>query len=95
MVIKVSICLLIGIIAGTKNVVKELHKICMRWVRTIDRMRFTEHSDMAMFYSLKMVYGYSAPSTMVHLYWCMRNCGGNPDRLCGCTCLCARRTTYM
>ena len=24
---------------------------------------------------------YSARCTKVHLYWCMRNCGGNPVRL--------------
>ena len=25
--------------------------------------------------------GYSTRCTKVHLYWCMRNCGGNPDSL--------------
>eukprot|EP00731_Ephydatia_muelleri_P015779 Em0009g203a len=53
---------------GTKNVAKQLHRICAGTVRTRDRTWFTELSD-------------KARCTKVHLYWCMRNCGGNPDRL--------------
>eukprot|EP00731_Ephydatia_muelleri_P033259 Em0027g7a len=52
---------------GTKNVAKQLRHICAGTVRTRDRTWFTELSDKA--------------CTKVHLYWCMRNCGGNPDRL--------------
>eukprot|EP00731_Ephydatia_muelleri_P035283 Em0111g8a len=53
---------------GTKNVAKQLHRICAGTVRTRDRTWFTELSD-------------KARCTKVHLYWCMRNCGGNPDCL--------------
>eukprot|EP00731_Ephydatia_muelleri_P003009 Em0001g3009a len=53
---------------GTKNVAKQLRHICAGTVRTRDRTWFTELSD-------------KARCTKVHLYWCMRNCGGNPDRL--------------
>ncbi|KAL5493826.1 hypothetical protein EMCRGX_G015058 [Ephydatia muelleri] len=53
---------------GTKNVAKQLHRICAGTVRTRDRTWFTELSD-------------KARCTKVRLYWCMRNCGGNPDRL--------------
>eukprot|EP00731_Ephydatia_muelleri_P035942 Em0181g5a len=54
---------------GTKNVAKQLHRICAGTVCTRDRTWFTELSD-------------KARCTKVHLYWCMRNCGGNPDCLC-------------
>eukprot|EP00731_Ephydatia_muelleri_P033282 Em0027g30a len=53
---------------GTKNVAKQLHRICASMVRTRDRTWFTELFD-------------KARCTKVHLYWCMRNCGGNPDCL--------------
>eukprot|EP00731_Ephydatia_muelleri_P038050 Em0639g1a len=53
---------------GTKNVAKQLRHICAGTVRTRDRTWFTELSD-------------KARCTKVHLYWCMRNCGGNPVRL--------------
>eukprot|EP00731_Ephydatia_muelleri_P033957 Em0043g1a len=53
---------------GTKNVAKQLHCICASTVRTRDRTWFTELFD-------------KARCTKVHLYWCMRNCGGNPDCL--------------
>eukprot|EP00731_Ephydatia_muelleri_P012127 Em0006g1021a len=53
---------------GTKNVAKQLHRICASTVRTRDRTWFTELFD-------------KARCTKVHLYWCMRNCGGNPDCL--------------
>eukprot|EP00731_Ephydatia_muelleri_P033475 Em0030g32a len=53
---------------GTKNVAKQLHRICASTVRTRDRTWFTELFD-------------KARCTKVHLYWCMRNCCGNPDCL--------------
>eukprot|EP00731_Ephydatia_muelleri_P010067 Em0005g653a len=52
----------------TKNVSKQLRHICAGTVRTRDRTWFTELSD-------------KARCIKVHLYWSMRNCGGNPDRL--------------
>ena len=76
---------LIGVIAGTKNVAKQLRHICAGTVRTRDRTWFTELSDKGMYFVDILIKngisGYSA-CTKVHLYWCMRNCGGNPDRLC-------------
>ena len=39
---------LIGVIAGTKNVAKQLRHICAGTVRTRDRMWFTELSDKVM-----------------------------------------------
>eukprot|EP00731_Ephydatia_muelleri_P027496 Em0019g369a len=53
---------------GTENVAKQLHRICASTVRTRDRTWFTELFD-------------KARCTKVHLYWCMRNCGCNPDCL--------------
>ena len=41
---------LIGVIAGTKNVVKQLRHICAGMVRTRDRMWFTELSDKGMYF---------------------------------------------
>ena len=76
---------LIGVIAGTKNVAKQLRHICAGMVRTRDRTWFTELSDKGMYFLDILIKngisGYSARCTKVHLYWCMRNCGGNPDRL--------------
>ena len=76
---------LIGVIAGTKNVAKQLRHICAGTVRTRDRTWFTELSDKGMcFLDILIkngISGYSARCTKVHLYWCMRNGGGNPDRL--------------
>ena len=76
---------LIGVIAGTKNVAKQLHRICASTVRTRDRTWFTELSDKGMYFLdiliIHGISGYSARCTKVHLYWCMRNCGGNPDCL--------------
>eukprot|EP00731_Ephydatia_muelleri_P023827 Em0016g98a len=54
--------------AGTKNVAKEMRKICAGTVRNRDKTWFSELSD-------------KARTTNVHLYWCMRNCDGDPDRL--------------
>ena len=77
---------LIGVIAGTKNVAKQLHRICAGTVCTRDRTWFTELSDKGMYFLdiliIHGISGYSARCTKVHLYWCMRNCGGNPDCLC-------------
>eukprot|EP00731_Ephydatia_muelleri_P029616 Em0021g139a len=53
---------------GTKNVAKEMRKICAGTVRNRDKTWFSELSD-------------KARTTKVHLYWCMRNCDGDPDRL--------------
>ena len=62
------------VIAGTKNVAKQLRHICAG-----DRTWFTE---LSMYILIKNgISGYSAKCTKVHLYWCMRNCGGNPVRL--------------
>ena len=51
---------------------------------TRDRTWFTELSDKGMYFLdiliKKGISGYSARCTNVQLYWCMRNCGGNPDR---------------
>ena len=41
---------LIGVIAGTNNVAKQLHHICAGTVRTRDRTWFTELSDKGMSY---------------------------------------------
>ncbi|KAL5500039.1 hypothetical protein EMCRGX_G011532 [Ephydatia muelleri] len=69
---------------GTKNVAKQLRHICAGTVRTRDRTWFTELSDKGMYFLDILIKngisGYLA-CTKVHLYWCMRNCGGNPDRL--------------
>ncbi|KAL5483752.1 hypothetical protein EMCRGX_G020164 [Ephydatia muelleri] len=54
--------------SGTKNVAKEMRKICAGTVRNRDKTWFSELSD-------------KARTTNVHLYWCMRNCDGDPDRL--------------
>ena len=50
---------------------------------TRDRTWFTELSDKGMYFLdiWNGISGYSARCTKVHLYWCMRNCGGNPVRL--------------
>ena len=64
---------------------KELRKICCGLARARDVTWFTELSDKGMLPLEIIVINeticYSARSTKVHLYWCMRNCGGNPDRL--------------
>ena len=74
-----------GVIAGTKNVAKQLCHVCAGTVRTRDRTWFTELSDKGMYFLDILIKngisGYSARCTKVHLYWCMRNCGGNPVRL--------------
>ena len=73
---------LIGVIAGTKNVAKQLRHICAGTVRTRDRTWFTELSDKGMYFlDILIKNGLFSRCTKVHLYWCMRNCGGNPDRL--------------
>ena len=41
---------LIGVIAGTKNVAKQLRPICAGMVRTRDRTWFTELSDKGMYF---------------------------------------------
>ena len=41
---------LIGVIAGTKNVAKQLRHICAGTVRTRDRTWFTELSDKGMYF---------------------------------------------
>ena len=41
---------LIGVIAGTKNVAKQLHRICAGSVHTRDRTWFTELSDKGMYF---------------------------------------------
>ena len=71
-------CVLLEVSAGTKNVAKELRKICAGLVHARD-------PDKGMFFleifTINGISLYSARSTKVHLYWCMRNCGGNPNRL--------------
>ena len=41
---------LIGVIAGTKNVAKQLHRICAGTIHTRDRTWFTELSDKGMYF---------------------------------------------
>ena len=63
---------LIGVIAGTKNVAKQLRHICAGTVRTRDRTWFTELSDKGMYFLdiliKNRISGYSARCTKVHLY---------------------------
>ena len=78
-------CALFGVSAGTKNVAKELHKICAGPVSAKDKIWFPELLDKGMFsleiFTINGISHHSARSTKVHLYWCMKNCGSNPDHL--------------
>ena len=64
---------------------KELWNICAGPVHAKDKRWFTELSNKGMFlleifiYYINGTSHHSARCTKVHLYWCMRNCGGNPD----------------
>eukprot|EP00731_Ephydatia_muelleri_P022377 Em0014g968a len=51
--------------SSTKNVAKEMKKICAGPVKARDKTWFAQLSD-------------KARSTKVHLYWCMKNCASNP-----------------
>ena len=51
---------LIGVIAGTKNVAKQLHRICASTVRTRDRTWFTELFDKGMYFlDILIIHGIS------------------------------------
>ena len=71
--------------AGAKNVDKEMRKICAGTVWNRDKTWFSELSDkgvcVVMWKYKFIVFCHLARTTKVHLYWCMRNCGGDPDRL--------------
>ena len=71
--------------AGTKNVAKEMRKICAGTVRNRDKTWFSELSDKGecvVIWKYKFTaFCHLARTTNVHLYWCMRNCDGDPDRL--------------
>ena len=60
---------LIGVIAGTKNVAKQLRHICAGTVRTRDKTWFTELSDKGMYFLDTLIKngisGYSARCTCI------------------------------
>ena len=65
---------------------KEMRKICAGTVRNRDKTWFSELSNKGVcvvIWKYKYtVFCHLAKTTKVHLYWCMRNCNGDPDRLC-------------
>ena len=70
-------CVVFEVRAGTKNVAKELHKICAGPVHARDGTWFIDLSNKDIFFTINGISRYSARSTKVHLYWYMRN------RVCG------------
>lgn len=75
---------------GTKNVAKELKKVCRGAVRGRDVTWFTQLSDKGACVFMSLLLHaivlllctfptcIIAKSTKTHLYWCMKNCNGNP-----------------
>ena len=62
-----------------------MRKICAGTVRNRDKTWFSELSDKAVcvvIWKYKFtIFCHLARTTKVHLYWCMKNCDGDPDRL--------------
>ena len=69
---------------GTKNVAKMLKKVCVGTVAQRGKTWFPELADKSMlcsYYAIALFVTYPGKSTKTHLYWCMKNAGGDPEVL--------------